>query len=251
MNLWRTLLDEIISKREFIYQALEPLKIRWIRLYGSVLARKETCISDVDLYIAFDEHENGTDCWDRRSKVEDALHAILNRRIGVQCEAHIYEKFRETTERDSIDLRDLLQSKHYQITPKSSALYYEMLRFEIEKWNEFYIAFSSQEPIREWFCDPAINEFDKQMLIQSYCQYHIVTFIRRSTWWFSRLMHLEDNDIFEQSDFDLFGLIRLGFEEENTLTWVIRFDNDTYINDIEYINICVHGLSKWIKKKGY
>lgn len=245
------LLDEIISQREDIYRALEPLNIHWIRLYGSVLARKETLMSDVDLYVSFDKHKNGLECWNRRNEVEDVLHSILNRRISVQCESHIYERFRETTEKDSVDLRDLEQSKRYQITPKSSTLYYEMLRRDIDEWSVFYASFS-QEAIEERYCILALDEDEKFRLIQSYCRYHVDTFLRRSTWWFSRLMRLKDNDIFEQSDFDLLGLIRLrAEEEEDTLRWLRRCESKTFIKDIEYINTCAQDLSRWIKRKGY
>lgn len=229
------LLDEIISQREHIYQVLEPLNVQWIRIYGSVLARQETAMSDVDLYVSFDQHTNGSECRNRRYEVEDALYSILNRRISVQCESHIYERFRETTERDSVDLRQLEHSKRYQITPKSSTLYYEMLRRDIDIWNEFYTGFS-QEANRNG----------------DYFQYYVDTFLRRTTWWFSRLMRLKDNDIFEQSDFDLLGLIRLGAEEEeDTLRWLERCESENFIEDIEYINMCAHDLSRWIKRKGY
>lgn len=66
------LLDEIISQRVLIYQTLEPFNIRWIRLYGSVLARKETEMSDVDLFVSFEEHSNGSECRKCRMDVEDA-----------------------------------------------------------------------------------------------------------------------------------------------------------------------------------
>ncbi|MBA9087283.1 putative nucleotidyltransferase [Fontibacillus solani] len=245
------LLDEIISHREYIYRVLEPLNVQWIHIYGSVLARQETAMSDVDLYVSFDKHENGLACWDRRNEVENALHSILKRRISVQCESHIYERFRETTERDSVDLRHLKHSKSYSITPKSSTLYYEMLCCDIDKWNEFYTSFS-QEAIENKYSNLALDKVDKQRVFQSYCQYHVDTFLRRTTWWFSRLMRLKDNDIFEQSDFDLLGLICLrAEEEEDTLRWLKRSESETFIKDIEYINSCAHDLSSWIEWKGY
>jgi predicted nucleotidyltransferase len=169
------MLDEIISQREHIYRVLEPLNVHWIRIYGSVLARKETAISDVDLYVSFDKHENGLKCWNRRNEVENVLNSILNRRVSVQCESHIFERFRETTERDSVDLRQLEHSKSYQITPKSSTLYYEMLRRDIDEWNEFYTSFS-QEAIENKYSNLALDKVDEQRVFQSYCQYHVDTF---------------------------------------------------------------------------
>jgi len=242
------LLDEIISQREHIYRDLAPLKLNWIRLYGSVLARKETTMSDVDIYVSFDKHENGMECWNRRNEVEDVLHSILNRRISVQCENHIFERFRETTERDSVDLRYLERSKNYQITPKSSTLYFEMLRRDIDEWNEFYSSYSQGEIKRRYY---NLDKDEKLRVFRSICQYHVDTFLRRTTRWFSRLMRLQDNNIFEQTDFDLYSLIRLSAEEEeNTIQWLERFELGSFVKDIEYIHTCTQDLSEWIKQNG-
>ncbi len=71
------LLDEIICQRDHIYRVVEPLNVRWIRIYGSVLERKETAMSDVDLYVSFDKHKNRLECWKRCKQVADVLESIF------------------------------------------------------------------------------------------------------------------------------------------------------------------------------
>lgn len=88
-----SLLDEIIVKREIICNIFKPLNLNWIRIYGSVLARKETKWSDVDLYVSFEEHEDGLSCIEKYCEVEEKLQPLLNRRINVQCDTHIYDNF--------------------------------------------------------------------------------------------------------------------------------------------------------------
>lgn len=63
-------------------------------------------------------------------------------------------------------------------------------------------------------------------------------------------MRLQDNDIFVQSDFNVFGLIHLAGEEEvSTLMWLERFENRSLIENVEFINKYVQDLTKWIKKR--
>lgn len=243
-----SLLDEIIDSRDHLYRVLEPLNIRWIRIYGSVLARKETVMSDVDLYVSFPEHTMGHECWEKCNEVRDALESILDRPIGVQCETHIFERFRETTERDSVDLRELEHTKSYPVTAKSSAIYFEMLRREVEQWNEFYSSFS-QGQHTEWNCN---THLDKDSVSHLLAKSRVIMFLHRSSRWFSRLMRLKDNDILEQTDFDLFGLIILSHEaEENTVEWQCDNNRESLVQDIQFINRCIPELTKWIKRYGY
>lgn len=107
-----------------------------------------------------------------------------------------------------------------------------MLRYDIEEWKKFYNNPSFEKEVNG-IGDPD----DKKKVSQFYSQYHVGTFLRRSTWWFSRLMRSQDNDIFDQSDFDVFGLIHLAGEEE-TLTWSLleQFENESFSKNVEVIN---------------
>lgn len=64
-------------------------------------------------------------------------------------------------------------------------------------------------------------------------------------------MRLKDNDIFKQTEFDVFGLIQLSAEEENTLEWRQRCESKSFVEVISYINKCVQGLSTWVKRNGH
>lgn len=234
-----SLLDEIIIKREEVLDILKPLNLNWIRIYGSVLARKETNWSDVDFYVSFEEHEGGLSCIEKCCEVEEKLQPLLNRKISVQCDTHIHERFRETTQKDAVDLLKLEHSKAYEITLKTSWIYYEMLRRDVDKWNKFYTEYVSGKQYQ-------LIEFVK--LPRGVARHYVSLFLDRSSWWFSRLMHLRDNDIFEQNDFDLYGLIRLSFENTDK-----PIDLHDYVDsiEVEFINRCARGLSKWLERKGY
>lgn len=233
-----SLLDEIIVKREKILDILKPLNLNWIRIYGSVLARKETIWSDVDLYVSFEEHEDGLSCIHKCCEVEEKLQPLLNRRISVQCDTHIYEKFRETTQKDAIDILKLEHSKTYEITPKTSRIYYEMLRRDINTWNKFYTEYVSKKQYQ-------VVKFNKPP--RNIAGHYVSLFLDRSSWWFSRLMRLKDNDIFVQNDFDLYGLIRLSFEITDKPIDLHDCDDSM---DVEFIYRCARGISKWLERKG-
>lgn len=228
-------LDQIIEHREMIINRLDKVRIEWIKLYGSVLARKESEESDVDFFVSFRNHEqeNHWQCYERKEIVIDLLYPILQRRISVQCSHHIFEKFRAGTERDAVDIRDLTRNVQYSISPKRSRLYYEMLQKIVSNWEKFYTNYHEiQNPY-----------------LQSYCQFQICQFLRRTSHFFSRMMRLDDNDLLSQTDLDVFGLIHMAHEyEESDLIDVRQRINGQNERDIETIQKYAKDMQTWLQK---
>jgi predicted nucleotidyltransferase len=170
-------IDNVIQSREQILELVAKHGVTSLKLYGSVLARKETVQSDIDFLAIFAPSLSYE--WDTRFKVQADLEAFFNRRVGIVDARRIPDVFRPSIDTEPVDIMELSSDKYYSIIPKTSKLYYIMLDKMFQEYS---------------FIDLEIDHYYYEDSI-----YSIVA--EKLSWWFSRLLRLSDNDLKEYNGF--------------------------------------------------
>lgn len=173
------LIDKIIENREKILEKATMHGVIVLKLYGSVLVKSETEHSDIDFLAIYDSSIPYD--WEASFNLEEELKEYFGRRVGIVDSRNIPNVFRPSIDTDPVDIMELSSDKQYFITPKTSRLYYIMLD---KVFKEFKI-FEKRE---------TLNLNEKTTL------YFIIG--ERISWWFSRLLRLEDNDLKDYEDFN-------------------------------------------------
>jgi predicted nucleotidyltransferase len=175
-------LDEVINKRYEALEKVKPFGVKSLKVYGSVLSRSERPDSDIDFLLIFDdgvEYNRG-----HRIEVGKVLEELFNRRIGTVDTRNYPDVFETAISADPIDIMELEYGKTYNITPKSSDIYYQVLKRNLESY------YKRKEIVSKQYSDADPSYSYEHSLIA-----------RQISWWFSRLLRLQDNDLREYDDF--------------------------------------------------
>ncbi|SFM51189.1 Predicted nucleotidyltransferase [Paenibacillus sp. 1_12] len=165
-------IDSIIQKRDHILTLATKHGVIALKLYGSVLARSESEESDIDFLGLFDPTILYD--WKARLVVADELEQYFNRRVSVVDSRDIPEVFRPSIDTDPVDIMELSTYQQYSITPKSSKLYYLMLNRTLTEYD-----------LNQW----------------GYVESLYISLAENVSYWLSRLLRLNDNDLKEYQGF--------------------------------------------------
>ncbi|GMK39093.1 hypothetical protein PCCS19_21470 [Paenibacillus sp. CCS19] len=168
-------IDTIIACRSEIMSIAAAHAVKQLKLYGSVLNRTEKPESDIDFLAVFDPSIPYE--WDAAFELQEKLEAIFNRRISILDSRRIPEVFYPQIYNDPVDIMTLEHGMQYRTTPKSSRIYYYML-------------------------DKLFRDYDYDIEATPYANTIYASLADRVSWWFSRLLRLEDNDLRSNEGFD-------------------------------------------------
>ncbi|KUP22056.1 hypothetical protein [Paenibacillus sp. DMB5] len=171
----KNVIDSIITYQDHIGVIAAAHGVKQLKLYGSVLSRTEKPDSNIDFLAIFDP--NIPYQWDATFEMQGKLEAMLNRRISILDSRRVPEVFRPQIDTDPIDIMQLEACPRYSITPKSSKLYFIML-------NKLF------------------KEYDYDIDSSGYANTSYACLADRISWWFSRLLRFEDNDLQSHEGFD-------------------------------------------------
>jgi predicted nucleotidyltransferase len=206
-------LDFIIQNRIHIMSLVTKHGVISLKLYGSVLVRKETAESDIDFLAVFDS--SFPNHWETKFKLQEELEEYFGRTVGILDSRSIPNVFRPAIDTDPVDIMDLSSSRNYTITPKTSNLYFTMLHKLFRKY--YPVQMEYRETLYELLAE-------------------------KISWWFSRLLRLEDNDLRDNNFFKYIEVLALCEKisahslEEYTNEELIRFE-ELLQNICEYVRL--------------
>jgi predicted nucleotidyltransferase len=208
---------DVIQKREQLIEIAKQNDLKTFELYGSTLSKTDTLYSDIDLLAVYpDDVLNNRHELTNKHNLQEELSKLFNCRVGILSSLSIPEVFYPQIENDPVDIRLLDETASYTITPKSSLLYYKMLDRDIGRYNE-------------------LKHFYKKN--NSYPSYKI----ENISWWISRLLRLQDNDIRTTDYFNYIEIISICYE----LTETISNNEENLAASLEQQ---LEGLSKWVNE---
>ena len=171
----KRVIDVIIEKRSEIIAISAPYGVTQLKLYGSVLARSEKTESDIDFLAVFDPSIPYE--WGATFELQEKLEAMFKCRISILDSRRIPEVFRPQIDTDPVDIMILEAGGQYRTTPKLSRIYFYML-------NKLF------------------RDYDYDIEASPYANTIYASLADRISWWFSRLLRLEDNDLRVYEGFD-------------------------------------------------
>ncbi|MEC0244157.1 nucleotidyltransferase domain-containing protein [Paenibacillus dokdonensis] len=170
-------IDYIIEHRSRIMEIAAPYGVTALKLYGSCLVRREKPESDIDFLAVFDP--NIPYKLGEAAELMDLLELVFDRRVSIVDSRNIPDVFRPNIEIEPVDIMTLEVGKEYTISPKSSRIYYYMLNKLFRDYNDKL--------------DPEVPVLTK---------WAYKSLADRISWWFSRLLRLQDNDLKVYEGFD-------------------------------------------------
>lgn len=179
-------LDHIIQNREAILAIANRYGASTLKLYGSVLVRKEHSESDIDFLVVFDtstleDEELICDQCKVQFNLGRELADYFGRRVSVFDSRRIPDLFYPSIRTDPVDIRELSADKLYTRTPKTSKLYFRMLHRLFREFTRTRIKHKAS----------------------------LRLFASRLSWWLSRLLRFEDNNLREYEGFDFTEVLYL------------------------------------------
>ncbi|WP_079913046.1 nucleotidyltransferase family protein [Paenibacillus sp. 32352] len=183
-------IDSIIENRNKLMEIVSCHGVTSLKIFGSVLARTEKPDSNIDFIAVFNPLKYE---WGAHLDVQYDLETIFNRKVTVINWSDIPETFKPT---DAVDIMQLEASKRYDIIPKTSLLYFVML--------DHYLKYHDPKKHEHIF------EPENRGSLYRYLA-------KRISWWFSRLLLLEDNDLRSYEGFDFVEVLYLCDKLEDPL----------------------------------
>lgn len=188
-------LDLIVRDRNQIMKIVEPYGVIQLKLYGSVLIRKEKPESDIDFLAVFDLPFD----WEAKFKLEEGLEQYFGRRVSIVDSRNIPEAFHPSIDTDPVDIMELSSEKTYTITPKTSKLYSTMLD--------------------KMFRESMFIKLESPECAEGYQESGLCLLAERLSWWFSRLLRVEDNDLKKYSGFNYIEVLYLCDKLSSITQW--------------------------------
>lgn len=174
-------IDHIIKNRDHILALGSKYGVTSLRLFGSVLNRTERPDSNIDFVAVFTDFE-----WGAHVDVQSELEVFFNRKVTVINWSDVPDAYKPL---DPVDIMQLDATAHYEIIPKSSELYYIVL-YDFLK-----------------YFDPKSEPYAQLVSDQDGRLYRYLT--KRISWWFSRLLMLDDNDLRSYKGFSFIEVLYL------------------------------------------
>ncbi|RUS44578.1 nucleotidyltransferase family protein [Cohnella sp. AR92] len=170
-------IDTIIEHRSRIMAIAAPYGVTALKLYGSVLNRTEKPDSDIDFLAVFDQTHPFK--LGEAAELADLLELVFDRRVSIVDSRNIPDVFHPQIDNDPVDIMTLEVGKEYTTSPKSSRIYFYMLN---KLFRDYYDKTDlGESELTIWAC---------------------INLAEGISWWFSRLLRLEDNDLRSYEGFD-------------------------------------------------
>ncbi|MFC5528357.1 nucleotidyltransferase family protein [Cohnella yongneupensis] len=206
-------IDTIIEQRTRIMEIAAAHGVIALKLYGSCLARREMPESDIDFLAEFDPSIPFE--WGKAAELMEELELFFDRRVSVVDSRNIPDVFRPKIDTDPVDIMTLEVGKEYSISPKSSRIYFYMLN---KLFRDYY------------------NKTDLEVTPLTRWAYKSLA--DRISWWFSRLLRLEDNDLKVYEGFD--------FVEVLYICDQFCFELDPKLEDIERLKKQLPSIKEYV-----
>lgn len=187
--------DLIIKNRDHIMSIAIRYGVTQIKVYGSALARTEISESNINFLAFFDPSKKYK--WDATFRLQENLEEFFQRRVYIVDARNIPDVFYPAIGSDPVDIMQLEAGKEYRITPKTSKMYFIMLDRLL---TEYYSTKSNKlTPTPNGFTLEPVDLDPKDI---PYSQNHIALLAEKLSWWFSRLLRFQDNDLRTYKGFD-------------------------------------------------